>query len=100
MQVNGFVAAFEATGLQGYGQAVLTFFNKLVAHHSYVTGGSNQGEFWGPPDNVADAVTDVRLPCSPPSSCKLHLRCTCAALGLAVHALAARVLLCSIHYSP
>ena len=62
VQVNGFVAGYEATGLKGYGQAVLTFYKRLTEQHSYVTGGSNQGEMWGPPDNVADAVTDVRGP--------------------------------------
>ena len=62
VQVNGFVAGYEATGLKGYGQAVLTFYHRLTEHHSYATGGSNQGELWGPADNVADAVTDVRGP--------------------------------------
>ena len=62
--MNGFVAGYEATGLEGYGKAVVTFFEKLTQHHSYVTGGSNQGESWGPADNVADAITDVRGPAS------------------------------------
>ena len=74
--MNGFVAGYEATGLEGYGKAVVTFYEKLTQHHSYVTGGSNQGESWGPPDSVADAITDVRGPASSiPSMCCCAVLC-------------------------
>ncbi|DBA96514.1 hypothetical protein WJX77_003023 [Trebouxia sp. C0004] len=56
-QVNGFAAQYEATGDKDALTAVEHFFNVITHHHSYATGGSNDGEFWGPADQVADAIS-------------------------------------------
>ena len=59
--MNGYVAGFQAAGHDIYRAATETFFRLVTSAHSYVTGGSNDREFWGPPNTIADAVTNVRL---------------------------------------
>ena len=66
MQVNGY-AAVGLVGPQSSSKlyvnesrtATETFFRLVTSAHSYATGGSNDHEFWGPPNRVADAVTFV-----------------------------------------
>lgn len=57
-QVNGFAAQYEVTGDKDALTAVQHFFDVITHHHSYATGGSNDGEFWGPADQVADAISE------------------------------------------
>ncbi len=59
MQANGFAAGWEHARDQDKLHASSTFFDILTVNHSYASGGSNNGEFWGPPQQVADAVTGV-----------------------------------------
>ena len=56
-QANGFAAGWEHAGDQDKLHASNTFYDILTLNHSYTSGGSNNGEFWGPPLQVADAVT-------------------------------------------
>ena len=65
----GYVAAFQAGGHQVYQAAVSTFFRFVTSTHSYVTGGSNDREFWGPPSTLADAITNVRPACMSTGQC-------------------------------
>ena len=58
-QVNSFAAQFETAGNSSSYSAVNSFFNSLTARHSFVTGGSNDHEFWGPPLTIADSVMEV-----------------------------------------
>ena len=54
------MAGFQAGGNAIYRSAVEAFFSIVTSAHSYVTGGSNDHEYWGPANTMADAVTSVR----------------------------------------
>jgi DUF1680 family protein len=59
-QVNGFAAGYESTGDQGRRSAAFNFFDIIVGAHSYATGGSNDGEAWGPPYQLGSTIAAVR----------------------------------------
>jgi len=51
--VQGALRYSELTGDKPWKDAAYFFWNQAVNHHSYVTGGSTNGEVWGPPDKLA-----------------------------------------------
>ena len=59
VQVNGFVACYEATGNESCRLAVLNFVDMLVANHSWPTGGSSAAEHWGEPMRMGTLLMEV-----------------------------------------
>lgn len=55
-QILGQVRAFELTGDERARRIVDRFWNVLRHDHSYATGGSNAGEYWGPPGRLANTL--------------------------------------------
>ncbi|KAL4434022.1 hypothetical protein ABPG75_000463 [Micractinium tetrahymenae] len=58
-QVQGFAARYEHLGDPQGLLAVRHFFNLMVQHHTFSTGGSNWYEHWGPEDRLGDALNDT-----------------------------------------
>lgn len=56
-QVIGQCRDYELTGDQGAKRIAEHFWRTLWTTHSYVTGGSNNGEFWGPPNQLAGSLS-------------------------------------------
>jgi hypothetical protein len=55
-KVIGCARRYEVTG-HGRDRAVAEFFwQRVVYHHSYVTGGNSDHEYFGPPDELADRL--------------------------------------------
>jgi DUF1680 family protein len=52
-QIHGQMRAFELTGDPRARAIVDRFWQVLHRDHSYATGGSNSGEYWGPPGRLA-----------------------------------------------
>ncbi|KAK9805585.1 hypothetical protein WJX72_006497 [[Myrmecia] bisecta] len=51
-QVNGFASAYEKAGNKTGLAVVSHFYSTLTSRHSFSTGGSNDHEFWGLPNEV------------------------------------------------
>ena len=47
---------YELLGEQSLRSTVEYFWERVVSHHSYVTGGHGEDEYWGPPDQLADRL--------------------------------------------
>ncbi len=52
-QALGAARRYELTGDTAYRTLVSYFWQRVADHRSYATGGSNLGEFWGPPNKLA-----------------------------------------------
>ena len=52
----GSLARFSYTGDPGDGFAAGFFFDRVVMHHSYATGGHGKDEYFGEPDKLSDRV--------------------------------------------
>ena len=55
-QVNALAARYETTGDLQALAGVQFFFDTVTKHHGFTTGGTSDHEFWGPPDQIADAI--------------------------------------------
>lgn len=55
-KVLGAARRYELLGDPGYGKLTGFFWDRIVNHRSYATGGSNAGEYWGSPDNLAHTL--------------------------------------------
>jgi len=49
----GAARGYELTGDERYARISRNFYNQVVNHHTYCTGGTSNGEFWHKPDAVA-----------------------------------------------
>lgn len=58
-QVQGFAARYEHLGDPQGLLAVRNFFNLMLQHHTFSTGGSNWYEHWGEEDRLGDALQDA-----------------------------------------
>lgn len=56
-QIEGQARAFELTGDARARSIVEQFWKVLHEDHSYATGGSNSGEYWGPPGRLANTLS-------------------------------------------
>ncbi|MCC6970408.1 MAG: glycoside hydrolase family 127 protein [Phycisphaerales bacterium] len=56
-QVIGQCREYELTGDENSRRIAEQFWRTLWASHSYATGGSNNGEYWGPPNQLANSLT-------------------------------------------
>jgi hypothetical protein len=72
-QVNGFISRFETTNDSDARTAVFNFYNELVDHHSYATGGSSDNEFWQQPDKLGETLAVVGGTAQAAVSCCLRL---------------------------
>ncbi|KAG2499166.1 hypothetical protein HYH03_002747 [Edaphochlamys debaryana] len=55
-QIAGFAEAFDAAGDEVAKLSTENFFNMVVYHHSFATGGSNDHEFWSAPDELGSSI--------------------------------------------
>ena len=58
-KIIGLATRYELTGDPGDRAAAQFFWDRVVHHHSYVTGGHCEGEHFGPPDKLNDRLTAV-----------------------------------------
>jgi DUF1680 family protein len=56
-QIEGQARAYELTGDPQARAIVERFWSALHEDHSYATGGSNSGEYWGPPGRLAATLS-------------------------------------------
>ncbi len=56
-QVIGQCREYELTGDESSRRIAEQFWRTLWTSHSYATGGSNNGEYWGPPNQLANSLT-------------------------------------------
>jgi uncharacterized protein len=56
-QIHGQMRAYELTGDARARAIVERFWQALHRDHSYATGGSNSGEYWGPPGRLANTLS-------------------------------------------
>ncbi|HEX6732504.1 MAG TPA: beta-L-arabinofuranosidase domain-containing protein [Pyrinomonadaceae bacterium] len=54
----GLARRYELTGDQPAKTAAEFFWDRVVNHHSYVTGGNSEGEHFGSPDRLNDRLTE------------------------------------------
>ncbi|MBN1846583.1 MAG: glycoside hydrolase family 127 protein [Sedimentisphaerales bacterium] len=66
-KVIGAARRYELTGDQRDRQIAEFFWDRVVHHHSYVTGGNSNHEYFGPPDRLND-----RLSASTTESCNTY----------------------------
>ncbi|WP_188504359.1 glycoside hydrolase family 127 protein [Parapedobacter pyrenivorans] len=57
-KVIGLANRYEATGDNNDRNAALFFWNRVVLHHSYVTGGNANHEYFGKPDKLSKRLSD------------------------------------------
>lgn len=62
-KVIGAVRGYELTGDERYNRISHTFWNEVVEHHSYCTGGTSNGEFWHEPDAIASQLGGAAEEC-------------------------------------
>src|SRR5215469_77929 len=62
-KVIGAVRGYELTGDERYNQISHTFWNEVVEHHSYCTGGTSNGESWHEPDAIATQLGPAAEEC-------------------------------------
>ncbi len=58
-KIIGLATRYELTGDVSDRAAAQFFWDRVVHHHSYVTGGHCEGEHFGPPDKLNDRLTPV-----------------------------------------
>ena len=54
----GLARRYELTGSQSDRKAAEFFWDRVVNHHSYVTGGNGNHEYFGPADSLSDRLSD------------------------------------------
>jgi DUF1680 family protein len=59
----GAARGYELTGDERYARISRNFYNEVVEHHSYCTGGTSNGEFWHKPDAVATELGGAAQEC-------------------------------------
>lgn len=57
-KVIGLANRYEATGNEADRHAALFFWDRVVHHHSYVTGGNANHEYFGQPDKLSKRLSD------------------------------------------
>ena len=57
--MNGFAAGYKTSGDEERRVATANFFNIITGTHSYATGGSNDGEYWGAPFQLGGTIAGV-----------------------------------------
>ena len=57
-KVIGAAREYELTGDDTFRRVAATFWDAVVHHHSYVTGGNSNGEHFGPPDVLSPYLSD------------------------------------------
>ncbi|MFD0263527.1 beta-L-arabinofuranosidase domain-containing protein [Kitasatospora indigofera] len=57
-KIVGAAREYKATGTQRHRDIAVTFWDIVTGHHSYVFGGNSVGEFFQPPDAIAQFLTD------------------------------------------
>lgn len=62
-KVIGAARGYELTGDERYHRISRTFYQEVVAHHTYCTGGTSNGEFWHKPDAVATELGGAAQEC-------------------------------------
>ena len=55
-KILGAARRYELLDDTDYHTAVTYFWDRVANHRSYATGGSNRGEFWGDPDDLAQTL--------------------------------------------
>ncbi len=55
-KIIGLARLYELTGKESYRKTVEFFWDRVVNHHSYVTGGNSMNEHFGPPDKLNDRL--------------------------------------------
>jgi len=55
-EVIGNARGYELTGNSTDRAVAITFFNAITANHSWATGGSNSGEYWGTPQRMGSQL--------------------------------------------
>ena len=55
-QIEGAARRYEITGDERYRTITSFFWDRIVNHRSYCTGGSNMAEGWGDPDKLANTL--------------------------------------------
>lgn len=62
-KICGAARRYELTGDERYRTIVRYFWDRIVHHRSYATGGSTSGEAWGDPDHLAHTLAPTNQEC-------------------------------------
>jgi len=62
-KVIGAARGYELTGDERYSRISRTFYQEVVDHHTYCTGGTSNGEFWHKPDAVTTELGGAAQEC-------------------------------------
>jgi len=62
-KVIGAARGYELTGDERYNRISRVFYDAVVEHHSYCTGGTSNGEFWHKPDAVSTELGGAAQEC-------------------------------------
>ncbi|MEO6816274.1 MAG: glycoside hydrolase family 127 protein [Edaphobacter sp.] len=62
-KVIGAARGYELTGDERYNRISNVFYDAVVEHHSYCTGGTSNGEFWHKPDAVSTELGGAAQEC-------------------------------------
>ena len=54
----GLACQYELTGNEKAKETAIFFWNRVVKHHSYVTGGNGNHEYFGPPDKLRNRLSN------------------------------------------
>jgi len=57
-KVVGLARRYELTGSESDHKAAIFFWDRVVNHHSYVTGGNGNYEYFGPADSLSNRLSD------------------------------------------
>jgi len=57
-KVIGLARKYELTGNEKARETATFFWNRVVKHHSYVTGGNGNHEYFGPPDKLRNRLSN------------------------------------------
>lgn len=62
-KIIGAARGYELTGDERYSRISHTFYQAVVGHHSYCTGGTSNGEMWQKPDAIATELGPAAQEC-------------------------------------
>ena len=62
-KICGAARRYEVTGDPRYRETVTYFWDRVVNHRTYATGGCTNGEAWGDPDRLADSLSATNQEC-------------------------------------
>ncbi|MGC8668489.1 MAG: beta-L-arabinofuranosidase domain-containing protein [Chthonomonadales bacterium] len=62
-KICGAARRYEVTGDARYRHIVSYFWDRVVNHRTYATGGCTNGEAWGDPDHLADSLSATNQEC-------------------------------------